>query len=305
LFGAESVRRSKNQGTQLASNTKETEPSKKSIFKSVAGKKKILDVYDSVLSNWPVPCTTGEIPTSQGATFFIKSGKIDAPPIILLHGASSNATSWISDVAAYSQGYTVYAIDVPGDPGKSAESRPSWQGLGYAEWLDDVFTGLKIKKATLIGLSQGGWLALRYATYRPENIDKLVVLAPAGIVPTKPSFLLKAIFLSLLGKFGARQINRIVFGKQAIHPDAVAYMDLIMTHFQPRIEKEYIFTDQELQKLNLPVLLICGSEDAIRSPKEIVARMSKLLPHFRAEIIPNMGHVLVNLTDRILPFLRA
>lgn len=281
------------------------ESPEKSIFKSAAGKKKILDVYDSVLSNWPIPYTTGEIKTSQGATFFIKSGKIDAPPIILLHGASSNATSWISDVAAYSQEYTVYAIDVPGDPGKSAESRPSWQGLGYAEWMDDVFKALKINKATLIGLSQGAWLALRYATYRPENIEKLILLAPAGIVPTKPSFLIKAIFLSLLGKFGARQINRIVFGNQAIHPDAIAYMDLIMAHFRPRIEKEYIFTDQELQKLSSPVLLICGSEDAIRSPKEIVARMSKLLPRFDAEIIPNMGHVLVNLTDRILPFLRA
>ncbi len=289
----------------MESNIKAKAAPEKSIFKSASGKKKILDVYDSVLSKWPVPYTTGEITTSQGTTFFIKSGKSDAPPIILLHGASSNATSWISDVTAYSQGYTVYAIDVPGDPGKSSESRPSWQGLGYAEWLDDVFKALKINKATLIGLSQGAWLALRYATYRPENIEKLVLLAPAGIVPTKPSFLIKAIFLSLLGKFGARQINRIVFGKQAIHPEAIAYMDLIMAHFRPRIEKEYIFTDQELQKLNSPVLLICGSEDAIRSPNEIVTRMRKILPHFEADIIPHMGHVLVNLTDRILPFLRA
>jgi hypothetical protein len=60
-------------------------------------------------------------------------------------------------------------------------------------------------------------------------------------MPTKPTFLINAIILSMLGRWGAEKINRMVYGKQAIHPEAVKFMDAIMTNFKTRIEKEYLF----------------------------------------------------------------
>ena len=123
----------------------------------------------------------------------IASGEKTAPPLILLHGSGSNAVSWAGDVAQYSLSFRVYAVDIPGEPGKSAEKRFPWDGPAYAEWLEDILDELQINKTTLLGLSQGGWIAIKFAVCDPERVDKLVLLAPGGIVPTKVSFILAAI----------------------------------------------------------------------------------------------------------------
>ena len=273
------------------------------LYKTMDGEREIMALYDSVLQNWLAPFTTVLLPTRHGDTFVIESGEKKAPPLILLHGAASNAVSWIGDVAEYSKHFRVFAVDIIGNPGKSAPTRPAWDGPGYAEWLEDVVDGLKLDKASLLGLSQGGWTALKFAAYRPERVTKLVLLAPAGIIPARGSFLLKAIFYTMLGRWGADRLNRYIFGKQPMDPLAVKFMNSIMTHFNARVEKEYIFSDEELMRLKMPVLFIGGQEDVIQSIKDAAARLEKLLPDLHSIIIPDIGHVLVNTAKRVIPFL--
>jgi pimeloyl-ACP methyl ester carboxylesterase len=276
-----------------------------SIYKSPAGEKELMALYDAALARWPVAHETFRLPTRHGETFLIASGERSAPPLILLHGAASNAVSWAGDVAAYSTHFRVCAVDIPGDPGKSAQNRLPWDGPGYAEWLEDVLDGLGARQAALLGLSQGGWTALKFATYRPDRVDKLVLLTPGGIVPTKRSFILSAIVLSLFGQWGAERLNRKVFGNQPMPPEVARFMNAIMTHHKPRIDREYIFSDEELKHLDMPVLLLGGTEDAIRPMAAVAARMEKLVPQLEVALIPNMGHVLVNMSERVLPFLTA
>ena len=275
----------------------------KPIFKSPEGKKAIMDIYDSILKNWLVPYETVSVPTRHGETFVIICGEKDASPLILLHGAASNATSWISDAANYSKHFRVFAVDLPGEPGKSAPNRPAWNTPAFAEWMEDVLNELKLEKVSMLGISQGGWTALRFATIHPDRISKLILLASGGIVPTKGSFLIKAIFFTLLGKWGVKKINKIVFGKQTILEDAEKIMNVIMNNFNSRIEKEYIFSDEELKRLNMPVYLIGGVEDALSPTEKAAKRFKGLVPHAESLLLPDTGHVLMNLTDRIIPFL--
>lgn len=222
---------------------------------------------------------------------------------MLLHGSASNAVSWIGDIITYSQHFRVYALDIPGEPGKSAENRPTWDGPDFAEWLEDVFDGLRLQKASLLGIFQGGWTALKFATTHSERVTKLVLLAPGGVVPTRSSFILSAVVLSMLGRWGAQRINRMVCGKQPIHPDAVKFMDTIYTHFNPRIEKEHLFSDGALKCLNMPVLFIGGAQDVLFNINTAAGRMQKLAPQLKVVIIPDMGHVLINLSEQIMPYL--
>ncbi len=87
-----------------------------SIYKSPAGEKAVMVLYDSALAHWPVPCGQRMIPTRHGDTFVIASGDADHPPLVLLHGAAGNSATWGGDVAAYCQRYRVYAVDLPGEP---------------------------------------------------------------------------------------------------------------------------------------------------------------------------------------------
>lgn len=274
-----------------------------SIYKTSAGERQVAEIYDSILSRWPGDYQTQIVPTRHGNTFVISSGDPTAPPLVLLHGACSNALAWIGDAPVYSPHFRVYAIDTIGEPGRSAHNRPAWNSPGYAEWLEDVLDGLGIQRAALLGISQGGWTALKFATTCPERVEKLVLLAPGGVMPPRASFIAKALFLSLFGRWGAEQINRITFGDQTIHVEAQQYMNVIMTHFKARKEPQTLYCDAELARLIMPVLLVIGSNDALFPTDAIAVRLSKHLPNLTIDRLPDTGHVLANLAGRILPFL--
>jgi len=149
-----------------------------SIYKSPAGERAIMAWYDSALARWPVPCETFNIPTRHGDTFVLASGasgKESDSPLILLHGAGTNSAMWAGDVATYSRQCRVYAVDLLGEPGKSAPVRPAWGGPAYAEWMADLLDALKVQKARLLGLSQGSWTALKFAVYQPRRVESLVL----------------------------------------------------------------------------------------------------------------------------------
>src|SRR5262249_60378935 len=132
--------------------------------------------------------------------------------------------------------------------------------------------GVKGERAMLDGPSQGGWTALKFATSRPERVDKLALLAPGGITPDRISFALGAIPLSFLGRWGIERINRMVFGPQPIPAEVNEVTTLIMTHFKPRIGVLPIFSDEELQRLTMPTLLLIGQKDALRDARKVAAR---------------------------------
>ncbi|MGE8421692.1 MAG: alpha/beta fold hydrolase, partial [Sphingobacterium siyangense] len=73
--------------------------------------------------------------------------------------------------------------------------------------------------------------------------------------------------------------------------------------FKARIEKEYIFSDDELSRLTMPVLFIGGEQDVIRSTQKIARRLQNIVTDFTIIVIPEMGHVLTGLVPRIFPFL--
>ena len=273
------------------------------IYKSVEGQQIVMRHYDQILARWPVPCETMRVATRYGETFCVVSGEASAPPLVLLHGANSNALAWSGDVTEFSRFFRIYAVDVVGEPGRSAPSRLPWTGPAYAEWLADVLDGLNVPSTALAGISQGGWLALKFATQQPGRVTKLVLLAPGGIATPRLSFLLRAIPLSFMGRWGAQAINRIVFGSQPIAKEAVTFMDEIMTHFKPRIEPQPLFTDNELAALTMPILVLAGADDALLPSKKTVARLCRHARDVTARILPQTGHVLHTLAPEIIPFL--
>lgn len=276
-----------------------------SVYKTAAGERAVKEHYGSILARWPSPFRILEAETRYGRTSILSCGAQDGAALVLLHGAASNSLMWIADVDQLARHHSVFAVDVIGEPGLSAAARPPWKGPAYAEWLSEVFDGLGLQTVRLLGISQGGWIALKFATSRPERVEKLVLLCPGGVVRTRPMFLLRALPLLLLGRPGVRRLNRLVAGPQTLHPEALFFMDLMLAHLRPRTDAAPLFSDDELRRLTMPVLLLGGERDAICDCRAIAARLQNLLPNVQTRLLINTGHALVNTASVVAPFLEA
>lgn len=275
------------------------------IYKSAAGETAVRNLYNDALSHWPIPYTPLDIPTRHGRTFALSCGDVTAPPLLLLHGAGTNSAIWAGDVAVYGRDHHVLAVDLLGEAGQSAPNRPPWDSPAYAEWLLDVFDYLELEQAALVGMSQGGWTAVKFATAHPERVNRLGLICPGGIVPDKLSFLLWVIPLSLMGRWGARRMVRLLYGRQPIPAGVEEIMMTVTRHFKARMGILPIFTDDELRRLTMPALLVGGALDALRDIVKIGERLRPLLPDLAITILPDAGHVVLNSVDVMAPFLLA
>jgi pimeloyl-ACP methyl ester carboxylesterase len=264
-------------------------------------------LYDAALAHWPVAHHTMNVHTRHGDTFVIACDEdaAGAPPMILLHGAGSNAATWMGEVRKYSRLHRVYAVDLLGKAGKSAPVQLSWNGPAYAEWLLDVLDALQLDRPTLMGVSQGGWLALKLATWQPGRVGKLVLLSPGGVTPDRLSFALHALAASVMGPRGVERTARSLFGDAPAPPEAFEVVYTLMSHFKTRVGKLPLFADEQLLRLSMPVMLLVGAHDPLRPAERIAARMQALLPHLVTQVVPKAGHVLLNTTPYIMPFLAA
>jgi len=280
------------------------------VYRSQTAADRITAQYRTVLDRWPVARTEIIVPTRQGDTFVIACGPEDAPPVVLLHGAQANAAAWMPDIGLWAAKFRLFAIDMIGEAGLSARVRPALEGDAHALWLDDVLSGLRLSRAAFVGTSLGGWLALDYAKRRPAAVRALALICPGGIGRQK-NFLLKALPLLLLGRWGRHKIRELVFGPApAIMPEALrpfaSLMDDIGAAIKPRTETLPRLTDAELESFTmpiLPILAIVGGRDALIDSADTRDRLRQHVPQAEICFFDDGYHFLPDQTERVMTFL--
>jgi pimeloyl-ACP methyl ester carboxylesterase len=277
------------------------------VFRSDADAVVVMREYRAVLDRWPTPKQEIELPTSQGATFVLACGPEKARPVVLLHGAQANSAAWLPDVALWSDRFRLYAVDMIGEAGLSARVRPPLIGETYAAWLDDVFTGLGLADAALIGTSLGGWLALDYAMRRPSRASALALICPAGIGRQK-NFLLAVAPYLLLGAWGKRKILEKVFGPEPKHLSAglqaiSPLMESISRAIKPRAIKIPQLGNAALEAFTMPLLAIVGGRDALIDSYDTRLRLERHMPHAEVCFVEEGYHFLPDQSQRVFDFL--
>jgi pimeloyl-ACP methyl ester carboxylesterase len=281
----------------------------RSVYKTVQGEQAVRALYRQVLDSWPTPRTEHRLPTREGETFVVAWGDEALPPLVLLHGAQSNAAAWLFEAPLWASDFRCYAVDMIGEAGFSAPSRPPLGSEAHALWLDDVLAGLGLDKACFVGVSLGGWLALDYAARRPERVAKLALLCPAGIGRQK-NFLLKAAPLLLLGPWGARKMREMVFGPSRGEPPPafrpfIELMRLIGRNIRPRIVKIPRLSDAQLAALGAPMMVILAGKDVLLDSEDARRRLARLAPQAEVVYLPEARHFIPGETRRMLAFLRG
>src|SRR6202021_4337093 len=107
------------------------------------------------------------------------------PKVILLHGLGGSKEFWLANIGALAAKYHVYALDQIGF-GQSDKPLLDYKIATFTDFLQGFMQVEKIAKATVVGNSFGGWIAIDFAVQHPEMVDKLVLGEGGGLVWRAP-----------------------------------------------------------------------------------------------------------------------
>jgi pimeloyl-ACP methyl ester carboxylesterase len=104
----------------------------------------------------------------------------EGPLVLLIHGMAGSATTWKQVMPALSERFTVLAPDLLGH-GDSEKSKGDYSLGAMASTLRDLIVALGYKRATVVGQSYGGGIALQFAYQYPERCERLVLVNAGGL----------------------------------------------------------------------------------------------------------------------------
>ena len=281
-------------------------------FNTPEGEARYLAAYDAALKRWPVPYEELDVPTRFGITHVVAAGRKNAPALVLLHGYMATSVMWAPNIADFTNAYRVYAIDIMGQPSKSVPGQPIRNATDYVAWLTATLDGLGLGRISLLGMSFGGWVALKYAVAASDRVRQLVLLSPGGLLSIVRQFGVRAMLMVFFPtRFTVNSFMRWAgFTDSPGESDAGPVLHLMylgMKHF--RMPKDTLrvnadaanpLSDDELRSLPMPVLLLFGDGEVIYGSAEALERARRLIPHIEGELVPGCRHDMCLSQSRIV-----
>lgn len=270
-----------------------------SRFKSPEAAARFRAAYEATLALWPVAHESLEVTTSFGITHLNVAGSLDAPPLVLIHGAQISSPVWFANIEPLSRHYRVFAPDVVDQMGLSLPTRRLRSPRDCSDWLAEVLDGLGIDRAAFVGHSQGGWLVLNLALAAPQRVERMVLLSPApALLRLHWQTLLHmlpvlAIPSRAMYTWSFQWMTTMRLDSQQPNPLVEQFMVGTKT-FRPQelsMGVTSVFTDEELRRITAPTLLLIGDHEVVYSPHKALERARTLIPNVEADLIRDGGHL--------------
>jgi pimeloyl-ACP methyl ester carboxylesterase len=102
------------------------------------------------------------------------------PAVVLIHGVAGRASQWDRVAELLAETHAVVAPDLLGH-GDSAKPRGDYSLGAHASGIRDLLVGLGIERATVVGHSLGGGIAMQFAYQFPERCERLVLVSSGGL----------------------------------------------------------------------------------------------------------------------------
>jgi pimeloyl-ACP methyl ester carboxylesterase len=237
------------------------------------------------------------------------------PALLLLHGITNSSQTWQGVAPWLAERFTLIAPDLLGH-GESATPRGDYSLGAHASGARDVLTALGIERATVVGHSLGGGIAMQFAYQFPERCERLVLVSSGGLgrevhLVLRAAALPGADFvLPLLTSARLLEVGRGVGGvlrRLGLPPSKdldllgrgfasldsagsrQAFLHTVRAVIEPGGQRVSAESRLALAAL-LPTLIVWGERDSI-IPVAHGAAAHKAMPGSRFEVFPGAGHM--------------
>jgi len=225
----------------------------------------------------PTPELSGTAPVNGIRLWYAVYGHGD--PVILVHGGLANSDYWGLQIPVLARRYQVIVLDSRGHGRSTRTAAP----IGYDAMASDVLAlmdTLQVRKAALVGWSDGAIIGLDIAIHHPERLSRLFAFAansdPSGVKDVDKSPVFTA------------YIDRAAHEYQKLSPTPTqfkAFLDTISKMWA----SEPHFTETELRGIKVPTWIVDADHDeAIR--RENTDYMASLIPGAGELILPAVSH---------------
>jgi pimeloyl-ACP methyl ester carboxylesterase len=234
-----------------------------------------------------VPTESRTVSTKFGDTHVLVGGPENGPSLVVLHGALTSSAHLLVELAPLLETFRVYAVDIVGQSVKSAEARPLVTNNEYGEWLAQVMDGLELARASVLGVSWGGFVAIRLAAIAPERIERLILLVPAGVVksPAWPGITKIGVPMLLYRLFPSEKRLR-AFVKNLLtttDDDWMPYLGDAFRSYNLDMRIPALARPEELKALQAPTLVVGADGDLSFPGRALIARAHELFPTLSGE----------------------
>jgi pimeloyl-ACP methyl ester carboxylesterase len=238
----------------------------------------------------------------------------EGPVLLLVHGMAGSSENWRGVIEPLARRHAVIAPDLPGH-GVSAGGPGDYSLGSLASGLRDLLLSLGHERATLIGHSLGGGVAMQFSYQFPEMVERLVLVSSGGLGPEVSPVLRAAalpgadIFIGATASVGQRVGGAIGRGLGAIGmrpgPDVAEVARGYASLAEPHRRKAFLATlrsvvgtegqrvsasDRLYLAESIPVLIVWGGRDPI-IPVRHGEDAHRTLPGSQLEIFPDVGHL--------------
>ncbi|MCB0869833.1 MAG: alpha/beta fold hydrolase [Solirubrobacterales bacterium] len=238
----------------------------------------------------------------------------EGPPLLLVHGITSSSRTWKSVMPRLAEKHTVIAPDLLGH-GRSAKPSGDYSLGAYASGIRDLLVTLEVPKATVVGHSLGGGIAMQFCYQFPERVSRLVLVDTGGIgrevspalrAAALPGaeYVLPLLFSPTLHDAGLKVRN--FFAGFGLHGNADvegvaegfasltkadarrAFLDTVRSVIDPTGQRVSA-ADRLYLTAEIPSMIVWGDQDRI-IPVSHADLAHELMPGSRLEIFPGAGH---------------
>lgn len=265
------------------------------IFRSPEARARVEAWHERFRAKLATPVTSRTVPTGFGETHVLVGGPADAPPLVLLHGAMASSAHVLGELEPLMRDFRVHAVDVLGQSVKSADVRLRVDGDEYGRWLKEVFDGLGLARAHVVGVSWGGFVAVRLAALDGARIERLALLVPAGLVKTPPWLGFTRMGWPML-KYRlfpseARKREFISNLLTTTTDDWLPYLGEAFDAYLLDMRVPMLAREPELAGFHAPTLVVAADDDASFPGDAVLARAKALFPGLAAtELLTGCKH---------------